>query len=117
MVTIFVSNMDASVRFYTDVLGLKLQQRWGNDFAIVQGANGLTIGLHPASAKSPAGKITIGIQSPGPIENSISALKQKGVSFRAPLVDDGEIRAADFVDPDGAELYLVEVKQAWQGSY
>ncbi len=29
MVTIFLSNMDTSVRFYTDVLGLKLEQRWG----------------------------------------------------------------------------------------
>lgn len=116
MVTIFVSNMDASVRFYTEILGLKLSQRWGNDFAIVQGSNGLTIGLHPASAKSPAGKITVGIQSQGPIQNAIAKLKEKGVNFRTSLVDDGEVRAADFVDPDGAELYLVEVKQSWQSS-
>lgn len=116
MVTIFVSNMDASVRFYTDVLGLKLEQRWGNEFAIVTGQHGLTIGLHPASAKSPAGKITIGIQSPGPIENAVARLKEKGVNFSTSPVDDGEVRAADFVDPDGAELYLVEVKQSWQSS-
>lgn len=116
MVTIFVSNMDASVRFYTEILGLKLSQRWGNDFAIVQGSNGLTIGLHPASPKSPAGKITVGIQSQGPIQNAIAKLKEKGVNFRTSLVDDGEVRAADFVDPDGAELYLVEVKQSWRSS-
>ena len=116
MVTIFVSDMDASVRFYTEILGLKLSQRWGNEFAIVQGSNGLTIGLHPASAKSPAGKITVGIQTQGPIENAIAKMKEKDVNFRTSLVDDGEVRAADFVDPDGAELYLVEVKQAWQSS-
>ncbi|MGH9735149.1 MAG: VOC family protein [Candidatus Acidiferrales bacterium] len=116
MVTIFVSDMDASVRFYTEILGLKLAQRWGNEFSIVHGANGLAIGLHPASDKSPAGKITIGIQSQGPIQDAISKLKEKGVNFRTSMVDDGEVRAADFVDPDGAELYLVEVKQAWQSS-
>jgi catechol 2,3-dioxygenase-like lactoylglutathione lyase family enzyme len=116
MVTIFVSNMDASVRFYTEVLGLKLEQRWGNEFAMLQGRDGLTIGLHPASSKSPAGKIKIGFQSQGPIQGAVDKLKEQGVKFSTSVVDDGEVSAADFTDPDGAELYLVQVKQSWQSS-
>jgi catechol 2,3-dioxygenase-like lactoylglutathione lyase family enzyme len=116
MVTIFVSNMDTSIRFYTDVLGMKLGDRYGNEFAILHGQNGLTIGLHPASAKSPAGKISIGIQSTGPIQQSVARLTEQGVKFKTPVVDDKEVLAAEFEDPDGAEFYLVEVKQSWQGS-
>jgi catechol 2,3-dioxygenase-like lactoylglutathione lyase family enzyme len=116
MVTIFVSNIDVSIRFYTEVLGMKLGNRYGNEFAIVQANNGLTIGLHPASAKSPAGKVTIGIESPEPIRSAVAKLKEKGVKFITPIIDDKEILAADFVDPNGAELYIVEVKQSWQSS-
>jgi catechol 2,3-dioxygenase-like lactoylglutathione lyase family enzyme len=116
MVTIFVSNMDESIRFYCDVLGLKLQNRYGDEFAVIQGKNGLTIGLHPSSAKSPAGKVAIGIESPEPIRSTVAKLKEKGVKFKTPIIDDKEVLAADFVDPDGAELYIVEVKQSWQSS-
>jgi catechol 2,3-dioxygenase-like lactoylglutathione lyase family enzyme len=53
--TIFVTDMDRSVRFYTEVLGLSLTQRFGNHWAQVE-AGQLVIGLHPASAQSPAGR-------------------------------------------------------------
>jgi catechol 2,3-dioxygenase-like lactoylglutathione lyase family enzyme len=116
MITIFVSNMSASIRFYTEVLSMKLGNRYGNEFAIVHGTDGLTIGLHPASAKRPAGKVAIGIQVAEPIQEAVSVLKEKGVTFKTPVVDDKDVLAADFCDPDGAELYLVEIKQRWQGS-
>jgi catechol 2,3-dioxygenase-like lactoylglutathione lyase family enzyme len=34
-VTIFVSNMGTSIRFYADVLGMKPANRYGNEFAIL----------------------------------------------------------------------------------
>ena len=43
--------MDRSVRFYTEVLGLKLTNRFGDSWATVEAGKGLTIGLHPASAQ------------------------------------------------------------------
>jgi hypothetical protein len=52
--TVFVSNMDAFVRFYTEVPGLRLTNRFGNSWATVDAGKGLTIGLHPASPKYPA---------------------------------------------------------------
>jgi catechol 2,3-dioxygenase-like lactoylglutathione lyase family enzyme len=34
--TVYVSNMDNAIRFYTEVLGLKLTNRFGNHWATVQ---------------------------------------------------------------------------------
>jgi catechol 2,3-dioxygenase-like lactoylglutathione lyase family enzyme len=51
--TIIVANMDNSIRFYTEVLGLQLTNRFGNDWATVSPGEGLTIGIHPASPKYP----------------------------------------------------------------
>ena len=45
--------MDRSIRFYTEVLGLRLTNRFGNDWATVSAGEGLTIGIHPASTKYP----------------------------------------------------------------
>jgi catechol 2,3-dioxygenase-like lactoylglutathione lyase family enzyme len=46
-VTVIVSDMDKAIKFYTEILGLKLISRstTGFDFAVIQ-APGLTIGLN-----------------------------------------------------------------------
>jgi catechol 2,3-dioxygenase-like lactoylglutathione lyase family enzyme len=41
--TVYVSNMDNAVRFYTEVLGLKLTDRFGSHFATVQAGTTLRI--------------------------------------------------------------------------
>ena len=45
-VTLMVRDFEKSLQFYTETLGLRLQNRWKNEFAEVEGP-GLTIGLHP----------------------------------------------------------------------
>ena len=113
--TIYVSDMDASVRFYTDTLGLKLLERYGNHWASVDGGHGLTIGLHPASAENPAGRvgsISIGFQTSAPITEAVATLKGRGVVFRGDIVDDKQVFIAHFEDPDGNRLYLAEVKRS-----
>lgn len=111
MLTIFVANMDESLKFYTEVAGMQLLNRFGNEFAVLTNNGGLKIGLHPASAKSPAGKMSIGIQVPDSIHARYSELKNQGVQFSSDVVDDGQVLAAHFNDPNGVELYLVEIKQ------
>ncbi len=44
--TIFVTDMDRAVRFYTETLGLGLKYRAGDHFAMIDAGGGLTIGLH-----------------------------------------------------------------------
>jgi predicted enzyme related to lactoylglutathione lyase len=111
--TVFVSNMDRAVQFYTEVLGLKLTNRFGDSWATVDAGKGLTIGLHPASPKYPApgtkGGIMLGMEIEGTIEKAVASLGKKGVHFRDAVV---KTEAGNFVhlqDPDGNEIYLWEV--------
>jgi len=119
VVTIFVSNMDRAVRFYTEVLGMKVEYRFGNDWASLKTEDGVTVGLHPASNASPAGRkgsITIGFEVSEPIDKAVAGMKAKGVKFSGPIVDDKEIKAAHFADPDGNEMYIVETQKDWKAS-
>jgi predicted enzyme related to lactoylglutathione lyase len=111
--TIYVSDMDRSVRFYTEVLGLKLAQRFGNHWASVEAGN-LAIGLHPASAHMPAGRdgsTMVGFEVAGAIEEAVRILQQKGVKFRGPVNSDKAGKFASFEDPDGNGLYMFQVEE------
>jgi catechol 2,3-dioxygenase-like lactoylglutathione lyase family enzyme len=112
-VTVYVSNMDAAVRFYSETLGLKLAYRFGDHWASVEVGKGLTIGLHPASTQSPAGKkgsMTIGLELSGSIQDAVKALEAKGVRFLGPINEAKAGSFAAFEDPDGNLLYLAELK-------
>jgi predicted enzyme related to lactoylglutathione lyase len=111
--TVFVSNMDRAVQFYTEVLGLKLTNRFGDAWATVDAGKGLTIGLHPASPKYPApgtkGGMMLGMEIAGAIDRMVADLSKKGVQFKDAVV---RSEAGNFVhlqDPDGNEIYLWEV--------
>ena len=112
--TVFVSNMDAAIRFYTDTLGLKLTNRFGDSWATVQAGAGLTIGLHPASPKYPApgtkGSMILGLEIDEPIAGVISRLSEKGVQF-GPVVRDAPGAFVGFEDPDGNGICLWEVNR------
>jgi len=108
--TIFVSNMDAAVDFYTSVLGLRLTNRFGDAWATIEAGKGLTIGLHPASPKYPApgtkGAMVLGLEIDEPIETVIGRLSQKGVSIRGSITEDDAGKFATLEDPDGNRMYL-----------
>ena len=111
-VTVYVSNMDKAVRFYSETLGLKLAYRFGDHWASVEAGKGLTIGLHPASAQSPAGRkgsMAIGLELKGSIQDAVKALEAKGVKFQG-IANEGKAGAfAGFEDPDGNQLYLAQL--------
>jgi catechol 2,3-dioxygenase-like lactoylglutathione lyase family enzyme len=83
--TIIVSDMDRSIQFYTDILGLKLTNRFGYDWATISAGEGLTIGIHPASAKYPSpgtkGAVILGLDIDVPVEEAVRKLAQHGVSI------------------------------------
>lgn len=111
--TIFVSDMDRSVNFYTKILGLKLAERFGNDWASIEGGK-LAIGLHPASKQNPAGKhgsTIIGLELSGNIEEAITTLKKQGVKFQGAVSEDNAGKSAYFEDPDGNLLYMIQLNQ------
>jgi len=114
-VTVYVSNMDTAIRFYSEVLGLKLAYRFGDQWASIHAGKGLTIGLHPASERMPAGRkgsISIGLELEGSIDDAVARLEQKGVQFKGPVARDKAGAFAHFEDPDGNVLYLAQLNWA-----
>jgi predicted enzyme related to lactoylglutathione lyase len=110
--TVFVSNMDAAVTFYSETLGLKLTNRFGDFWATVQ-AGDLTIGLHPLSASYPApgtpGAIVVGLELDEPIQSAVARLADKGVRMTGPVIEDTAGKFIDLADPDGNRIYLWEM--------
>ena len=111
--TIFVSNMDRAIQFYTGVLDLTLTNRFGDSWATVEAGKGLTIGLHPASPKYPApgtkGGIMLGLETDEAIDIVVRRLEEKGVKIKGAIVRDDPGNFAHFEDPDGNEIYIWEV--------
>lgn len=116
--TVFISDMDRSIVFYTEVLELKLRERAGNLWALIETRGGLIFGLHPASSHGPpsgtVGSITIGFNVTRPLEQVVDKLRGRGVRFHASIKEDAEasIRTVFFGDPDGNQFYLCEVTEA-----
>ena len=113
--TVFVANMDASLKFSNQVLGLKISSHYGDHWASVE-AGSFTIGLHPKSDKYPAprtrGSMMIGLGIDEPIDVAAAQLKSKGVKDVGDVQRDQGGSFVHFDDPDGNELYLWE-SQNW----
>lgn len=113
--TIYVADMDRSVAFYTEALGLRLDFRAGNHWASIDAGGGFQLGLHPASEHRPApgtaGGVSVGLAVDEPLEQVVSTLERHGVVIRGPIVDQGMLKLAFFTDPDGNEFYLAETKR------
>lgn len=112
--SVYVSNMDRAVAFYTDAVGLKLRNRVGTTWAEIDAGKGLIIGLHPASppdtpAAGTPGAINIELAVTEPMEVVIAALTARGVQFSGPIKEYEAVRIASFSDPDGNAIMLGQV--------
>jgi catechol 2,3-dioxygenase-like lactoylglutathione lyase family enzyme len=112
--TIYVTDMDRAVAFYTEILGLQLAFRAGDHWATIDAGDGFQLGLHPVAPSSPtpgtAGGITVGLAVDEPIEQVVNTLRTRGVDVRGPVADGGTLRLAFLTDPDGNQLYLAETQ-------
>jgi|SRR5215467_13978055 len=114
-VTLIVSDIEKSIKFYAEKLGFNLASRYQNLWAELE-MKGLIIGLHPQESGlkvSNAESIFIGF-SVDNLDSAIRDLKNKGVEIGSKIVEDGPLRIAYFTDPDGYKLYLEEMKKNWQ---
>lgn len=123
-ITIGVSNMDRAVKFYTEVLGVKLVYRFGDHWASLQVGQTLTIGLHPGPVlpdSTHPGSMSIGFELSGPIEDAMRTLQARGVQFTSAVNSGKSGKFVSFRDPDGNPLYLAELNRAHvaqgEGSY
>jgi predicted enzyme related to lactoylglutathione lyase len=105
----FVDDMDRAVRFYSDVIGLtlKFQSPGWSEFS----TGDITLALHPASEKNPAGNIEVGFNVPD-LNKFHEEMKSKGVRFLLPpkLQDFGGT-LAQFEDTEGAHVSVSGDKQ------
>ena len=74
----FVADMDKAVKFYRDVLGLKMKFESPGWSEFVTGET--TLALHPASEKNPAGKVELGFTVTD-VEAFYRDMSAKGVLF------------------------------------
>ncbi len=85
--TIFVTNMARAVAFYTEILGLRLQYRAGDHFAMIDAGDELSLGLHSPSksAATPGtpGSIQVGLNVWKPLAQVVETLRSRGVRFSA----------------------------------
>ena len=127
--TLYVSDMDRAIEFYTRTLGLRVTRRHGNSWAEVSAGAGLTLGLHPVDKGGGAGgdegapragipsspsAIKIGLQLDRPLSEVVEVLTARGVVVEGPVEDDSPVRLAFFTGPDGNPFYLFEYVEAVQ---
>ncbi len=108
-VTLMVKDAERSVKFYRDDLGLRQKVRYGNDWVELE-APGTVIALHPnrkPTASPPPKTMSIGFQVKD-LERTVAKLEKRGLTFK--IEDEGFLRRADFADPDGHRLYLMELR-------
>ncbi len=105
-VTIMVKDMDKSIKFYKSI-GLKLQQRWGDNYAMIDGP-GITIGIHPGgNKKSSSGSLSIGFMADD-FKKAKAMLKKNKIKITLEAEDGKSGSYLHFNDPDGTALYFVK---------
>jgi predicted enzyme related to lactoylglutathione lyase len=112
-VSVYISNMDRAVKFYSEALGLTLQSRIGDEWAELATSDGFVIGLHPAhppTSVTPgtAGAINIELRASGDLETTIASLTSHGVSFVTAIQNYEHVRLITCADPDGNQLFLAQ---------
>lgn len=110
-VILLVSNMQASIKFYKDTLGLPLKTKskdWTEFFK-----DGTVLALHPAKRKSMVSSSTgmlVGFMV-GDMDATVKELKAKKVKFFKKPKDEPFGKHAIVEDPDGHLISIAEIKE------
>lgn len=109
-VILLVSNMEKSVKFYKDVLGLPVKTKskdWTEFFN-----NNTVLALHPAKKKSAiktGSGMLVGFEV-GDLDSSVKKLKEKKVKFYKKPKQEPFGKHAIIMDPDGHLISIAEIK-------
>jgi predicted enzyme related to lactoylglutathione lyase len=107
-VTIMVKDMNKSISFYESI-GLKLKQRWGDNYAMIDGP-GITLGIHHGGDnESSSGDLSIGFMVDS-FEEAKELLQKNKITITQEADDGKSGNYLHFKDPDGTALYFVKPK-------
>jgi lactoylglutathione lyase len=110
-VILLVSNMEKSVKFYRDTLGLPIKTKskdWTEFFN-----NDTVMALHPAKKKSnikTGSGMLVGFEV-GDLEATVKKLKEKKVRFFKKPKEEPFGKHAIVKDPDGHLISIAEIKE------
>jgi catechol 2,3-dioxygenase-like lactoylglutathione lyase family enzyme len=99
-------DMDRALTFYTEVVGLPLVRREGNEWAELD-AGSVRFALHGTDDEMPgSGTVVLRVDD---LDAARWALEQRGAVFDAYVGDvEGFARFATFRDPDGNPVQVIE---------
>jgi predicted enzyme related to lactoylglutathione lyase len=107
-VTLPTNDLDASMHFYGEVLGLPFVKRWGDMPAAEYQAGNLTLAiLDPTSVgiEFTPNTVPVALQVDD-VAEARAALEAAGVTFAADTMDTGVCHQAYFSDPAGNSLNI-----------
>ncbi len=106
---LLIENMQKSVTFYRDVLGMKIKQESPDWVEFVNESGRAVLGLHPKRTKSsgPANML-VGFNV-NDIENVCKQLEEKSVKFYKKLTEESFGKHAIIEDPDGHLISIAEI--------
>jgi predicted enzyme related to lactoylglutathione lyase len=107
-VSVPTNDIDASMHFYGNVLGLPFVKRWGDRPAVEYQAGNLTLAIMDPTAfgmdfqphKVP---LALGVDD---VAATRAELQDQGVEFLGDIIDSGVCHQAIFLDPAGNQLDL-----------
>lgn len=106
---VYVSDMDAAIRFYSDTLEMKLTYRFEHKFATLEAGRNLLLSLHPKTPNTPdpgtKGSVTLGLIVDEPIDAVVARLAQREVRVTGRSQPDSSV---DIEDLDGNVITLWE---------
>jgi predicted enzyme related to lactoylglutathione lyase len=103
----FVDDMDRAVAFYRDTLGLPL--RFASPYWSEFDTGAVTLALHPASERNPAGSTQVGFTT-ADLEDVYARREAAGLTFTAPPVDEHGTLLSRLLDCEGVEISLSGAK-------
>jgi catechol 2,3-dioxygenase-like lactoylglutathione lyase family enzyme len=107
LVTLFVEDVSAAVRFYIETLGMKLVEENRGASAVIDAGDGFRIALRGGrSVEAGRAGSAVGLIPKVPLREAIAIFENRGVTFEV-SEEDGRTLAR-FHDPDGNPFYLFQ---------
>ncbi len=112
----WTADMDRSVAFYRDVLGLRLIRREGESWAMFD-AGGRQFALHGAVEGRPVRPGgAAAVFAVHDLDRAKARLAERGVELEHEGDVEGYARFASFLDPDGNTVQIIEYARPQAGS-